>query len=187
MRALRSRVPPRPEWWEQRLTSCRCAWDRRVWAFEVEANWSPDPPLTSSQCRHIRFQLTLSAALVLSSFLFSWINPKGKHFSWKQTCGNFSFISGAAWCMRCNQDASVIYQVFWQSKSMFRVCLQFSYHFSLLLHESSCVLVHREEQWVFKALTDSCLMFPRLFSCDKSIWTRHWIQSLIQTKVCSIW
>ena len=45
-------------------------------AFEVEANWDPGPSLTSSQHRHIRFQLTLSllspiASLLLSALFFS--------------------------------------------------------------------------------------------------------------------
>jgi len=40
-------------------------------AFEVEANWDLGPSLTSSQHRHIRFQLTLS--ILFKSLLFCFV------------------------------------------------------------------------------------------------------------------
>lgn len=46
-------------------------------SFEVEANWDPSPSLTSSQNRHIRFQLTLSLfsqSLIFRFLLFFSIN-----------------------------------------------------------------------------------------------------------------
>lgn len=89
-------------------------------AFEVEANWDPGPSLTSSQHRHIRFQLTLS--LLSRSLLFCFLLSFSrlmyvfvqKRTAWKLGCSNSIsiFVVTSEWLMswwiHCNHDARII-------------------------------------------------------------------------------
>lgn len=155
-------------------------------AFEVEANWNPGPSLTSSQHRHIRFQLTLSLLCrsLLFCFVLSFFNtdlctcPEENHSALKVWWNNFSmlFVFTSEWLslmsrwMPCNHDARIILQKDFDCLTAWCVwvCAHFftSHLSSMNLLESQCQVKHPENT------ESSALWHPDLYVM------KSWISSL---------
>lgn len=118
-------------------------------AFEVEANWDHSPSLTSSQHRHIRFQLTLSIAALLIFIIPALFFSSHLQYVYMQKrnlkTGAVISISCLSllvndWWMHCNHDARIIFQGdldhISACYSSLCVCVQLLLHLSLKLHES---------------------------------------------------
>lgn len=159
-------VLPRPEWWEQGLTGCRCAWDRPVGPLK----WKPTGtrPISDQQPAKTHslsintlpcFSINVFFAFC-SLFQYSYVNVQ-KRKVWKLCCSNLISL--------LVNDYSDHLRVCYLSVFVW-VCVLSSYFTShFRLHESSCVSGPgwaSKELWVLIALTPWSIVSD-LSLCDE--------------------